>query len=167
MEQSRIGGPFNPGAMVMVGQCNAMCCNTIRCNAMNKNAMQWKKVNKSGRSTPGAMVMVGAGHVSAQCQETQPLHSCESPALHFPCIVLYCPVSESQPLHKSQALHFPLHSTFQTSHALHCLACIALHCIVLFCSASGQRRSALVLFIACHRFQYYMYVASQHLNAMF
>ena len=118
MEQSRIEWPLNPGALVMVGQCNAMCCNTIRCNAMNKNAMQWKKVNKSGRSTPGAMVMVGAGHVSAQCQETQPLHSCESPALHFPSIVLHCPVSESQPLHKSQALHFP----FQTSLALHCFS---------------------------------------------
>ena len=139
-------------------QCNAMCCNTIRCNAMNKNAMQWKKVNKSGHSTPGAMVMVGAGHVSAQCQETrQPLHSCVSPALHFPCIVLHSIAVPSVRVARAraQALHFPF--TFQTSLALHCF------------SQRQVREDPLMYFsIVFHCLpQVAIYVASQYLNAMF
>ena len=70
--------------------------------------MQWKKVNKSGRSTPGAMVMVGAGHVSAQCQETQPLLSCVNPTLSSHCIALLSVrVTTSVLACMSLALYFP------------------------------------------------------------
>ena len=79
--------------------------------------------------------MVGAGHVSAQCQETQPLHSSLSPAPHFPCIVLhlYC-IAQC----KSRNLY--------TRAKPYTSLCILLSKLPLHCSASGQRRPAHVLF---------------------
>ena len=128
--------------------------------------MQWKKVNKSGRSTPGAMVMVGAGHVSAQCQETQPLH--------FPCIALHCICIALLSVKRPSNLYTHVRAQLYTSLPLYCivqcqsrnlytrakpytsLSQLPLHCIVFLSGRSEKIRSCTfqLYSIACQRLQY-------------